>query len=80
MQEESSWHDRLSQPLFLKHLNKTHQGIINKTHQGIMCEKEIKIAYIKKHVYKEREREKKKKKTTTHVEIGEKKHTSSSYI
>ena len=38
-----------------------------------MCEIEIKIAYIKKHVYKER-------KETTHVEIGEEKHTSSSYI
>ena len=65
MQEKSSWHDRLSQPIFLKHLNKIHQGI--------MCEIEIKIAYIKKHVYKER-------KETTHVEVGEEKHTSSSYI
>ena len=35
-----------------------------------MCETKIKIAYIKKHVYKE-------KKETTHVEIGEEKHTSS---
>ena len=65
LQEDSSWQDRFSQPVFLKHLNKTHQGI--------MCETEIKIAYIKKHVYKER-------KETTHVEIGEEKHTSSSYI
>ena len=65
MQEEISWQDRLSQPVFLKHLNKTHQGI--------MCEAEIKIAYIKKHVYKER-------KETTHVEVGEETHTSSSYI
>ena len=65
MQEESSWQDRLSQLVFLKHLNKTHQGI--------MCETKIKIAYIKKHVYKER-------KETTHVEVGEEKHTSSSYI
>ena len=65
MQEKSSRHDRLSQPVFLKHLNKTYQGI--------MCEIEINIAYIKKHVYKER-------KETTHVEIGEEKHTSSSYI
>ena len=56
MQEESSWHDRLSQPVFLKHLNKTHQDI--------MCETEIKIAYIKKHSYKER-------KETTHAEVGE---------
>ena len=56
MQEESSWHGRLSQLVFLKHLNKTHQGI--------NCEVEIKIAYIKKHVYKER-------KETTHVEVGE---------
>ena len=63
MQEESSWYGRLSQLVFLKHLNKTHQGI--------MCETEIKIAYIKKHVYKER-------KETTHVEVGEEKHTSSS--
>ena len=31
-----------------------------------MCETEIKILYIKKHVYKER-------KETTHVEVGEKK-------
>ena len=61
MQEESSWQDRLSQPVFLKHLNKTHQCI--------MCEIEIKIAYIKKHVYQER-------KETTHVEVGEEKHTS----
>ena len=62
MQEESSWHGRLSQPVFLKHLNKTHQGI--------MCETEIKIVYVKKHGYK-------KGKETTHVEIGEEKHTSS---
>ena len=55
MQEESSWQDKLSQPVFLKHLNKTHQSI--------MCETEIKIAYIKNHVYKE-------KKETTHVEVG----------
>ena len=34
------------------------------------CETEIKIAYIKKHVYKER-------KETTHGEIGEEEHTSS---
>ena len=38
-----------------------------------MCETEIKIAYIKKHAYRER-------KETTHVEVGEEKHTSSSYI
>ena len=56
MQEKSSRHDRLSQPVFLKHLNKTHQGI--------MCEIEIRIVYIKKHVYKDREE-------TTHVKIGE---------
>ena len=56
MQEESSWQDRLSQPIFLEHLNKTHQSI--------MCETEIKIAYIKKHVYKDGEE-------TTHVKIGE---------
>ena len=49
----------------MKHLNKTYQGII--------CEIEIKIAYIKKHVYKDR-------KETTYVEIGEEKHTSLSYI
>ena len=36
-----------------------------------MCEIEINIACIKKHMYKER-------KETTHVEIGEEKHTSSS--
>ena len=56
MQEESSWHGRLSQPVILKHLNKTHQGI--------MCKTEIKTIYIKKHVYKER-------KEITHVEVGE---------
>ena len=56
MQEENSWHDRLSQPIFLKHLNKTHQGI--------MCETKIKIAYVKKHLYKER-------KKITNVEGGE---------
>ena len=38
-----------------------------------MCETELKIAYIKKHVYKER-------KKTTHVEIGEEKHRSYIYI
>ena len=54
--EESSWYDRLSQLVFLKHLNKTHQGI--------MCETEIKIVYIKKHAYIDRE-------VTTHVKIGE---------
>ena len=35
-----------------------------------MWEAEIKIAYINKHMYKER-------KETTHVEIGEEQHTSS---
>ena len=65
LQEKNSQHDRLSQPIFLKHLNKTHQGII--------CETEIRIAYIKKHVYKEI-------KETTHVEVSEEKHTSLSYI
>ena len=58
MQEESSWQDRLSQPISLKHLNKIHQGI--------MCETKIKITYIKKHVHKER-------KETTYVEVGEEK-------
>ena len=57
MQEKSSWHDNFSQPVFLKHLNKTHQGI--------MCETEIKIAYINKHAYKDKEE-------TIHVKIGEK--------
>ena len=39
-----------------------------------MCEIEINIAYIKKHVYKER-------KETTHVEVGEEnEYISSSYI
>ena len=47
---------RLSQLVFLKHLNKTYQGI--------MCEIEIKVANIKKHVYKER-------KEITNVEVGE---------
>ena len=56
MQEESSWHSRFSQHVFVKHLNKTHQGI--------MCETKIKVAYIKKPMYKER-------KETTHVEVGE---------
>ena len=49
----------------MKHLNKGHQGII--------CETEIKIAHIKKHVYKDR-------KETTRVEVGEEKHSSSSYM
>ena len=40
-----------------------------------MCETEIKITYIKKHVYKDR-----KKKKITHVEVGEEKHTPSSYM
>ena len=56
MQGKSLRHDRLSQPIFLKHLNKTHQGI--------MCEIVIRIVYIKKHAYKDREE-------TTHVKIGE---------
>ena len=51
---------RLSRPIFLKHLNKTNQGII--------CETKIKIAYIKKHVNKER-------KETIHVKVGEEKWT-----
>ena len=38
-----------------------------------MCETEIKIAYIKKHVNKDR-------KEKTHVKVGEEKHTSSSSI
>ena len=38
-----------------------------------MCETEIKITYIKKYVYKDR-------KETTRVEVGEEKHTSSSYM
>ena len=38
-----------------------------------MCETEIKIAYIKKHVYKER-------KETRYGEIGEEQHTSYIYI
>ena len=38
-----------------------------------MCELEIKIAYIKKYVYKER-------KETTHVEIGEETHIIIIYI
>ena len=38
-----------------------------------MCKTKIRIAYIKKHVYKDR-------KEITHVEVGEEKHTSSSYI
>ena len=65
MQEKSSRHDRLSQSVFLKHLNKTHQGV--------MCETEIRIAYLKRYVYKER-------KETKHVEVGEEKYTLSSYI
>ena len=44
--------------------NLSFWNILNKTHQGIMCEIEIKIAYIKKHVYEER-------KETTHGEIGD---------
>ena len=38
-----------------------------------MCKTEIRIAYIKKDVYKDR-------KEITHVEVGEEKHTSSSYM
>ena len=53
----SSQHGKLSQPIFLKHLNRTHQDI--------MCETEIKIANIKKHAYKNKEE-------TTHVKIDEK--------
>ena len=53
----SSQHGKLSQPIFLKHLNRTHQDI--------MCETEIKIANIKEHAYKNKEE-------TTHVKIDEK--------
>ena len=49
LQEDSTWHGRLLQPIFLKHLNKTHQNI--------MCETSIKIAYIKKHMYKEKKKQ-----------------------
>ena len=56
MQEDNSSHSRLLQPVFLKQLNKTHQGIL--------CETEIKITSIKKHAYKDKEK-------TTHVKIGE---------
>ena len=38
-----------------------------------MCETEIKIAYINKHVYKDR-------KERTYIDVGEEKHTSSSFI
>ena len=38
-----------------------------------MCETKIRIAYIKKHEYKDR-------KETTHVEVGEEEHTSYIYI
>ena len=38
-----------------------------------MCETEIKVAYIKKHVYKDRTE-------TTCVEVSEEKHTSLLYI
>ena len=37
---------------------------LKQTHQGIMCKTEIKIAYIKKHAYKDREE-------TTHIKISE---------
>ena len=38
-----------------------------------MCKTKIRIVYIKKHVYKDRNE-------TTHVEVGEEKYTSSSYM
>ena len=47
--------------------NLSFWNILNKTHQGIMCETEIRTAYIKKHVYKDR-------KETTHVEISKEKY------
>ena len=48
---------------------------LNKTHQGILVWNRNNRLYTryKNHVYKER-------KETTHVKIGEEKHTSSSYI
>ena len=49
MQEESSWHGRLSQPIFLKHLNKTHQGALGAMAQFI----------------RERERKRKRENTIT---------------
>ena len=45
-------------------INQIGASHLSKTYQGIICETEIKIAYIKKHVYKER-------KKTTYVEVGE---------
>ena len=66
MQDESSWQGRLSQPIFPKYLNKTYQAI--------MCETEIKIAYIKKHVYEERKETTQDRKSTrlnsSHSEIS----------
>ena len=34
--------------------NLSFWNTLNKTYEGIMCESKIRIAYIKKHVYKER--------------------------
>ena len=57
LQEESKWHDRFWQPVFLKHLKKIHQDIL-------VWNRNKRLHTInKKYVYKER-------KETTHGEIG----------
>ena len=48
----------------VKFYNLSFWNTLNKTYQGIMCEIEIRIAYTKKHVYKDR-------KETTRKEIAE---------
>ena len=57
MQEESSWHDRFSQSVFLKHFKQNSS-------RHLSVKQKYKISYIKKHVYKDR-------KEITHVEVGE---------
>ena len=67
LQEESSWHDRFWQTVFLKHFKQNSS-------RHLTVKQKYKIAYInKKHLYKER-------KETTHEEIGENVITTSSNI
>ena len=67
LQEESSWHDRFLQPVFLKHFKQNSSRYLS-------VKQKYKIAYInKKHVYQER-------KETTHREIDKNVITTSSNL
>ena len=64
---DSSWQERLWQPVFLKHLNKTHHDIL------VWNRNKRLYTSNKKHMHKER-------KETTYEEIGESVIITSIYI